>query len=140
MNIAIRPVTPDDMRFVLSSWKRTWRVSPWAGVVRNDQYFDSIAAVIEGLIMRGAKILVACPEDRPTAILGWLCSETVKSGETVVHYCYTKDPYLGLQINEKLLATSEGTKPGLYSFRYRQVADLCIPQGYKHAPETARRR
>lgn len=140
MEIHIRPATVDDMALVQSSWKRTWRTCPWAGVIRNDQFYDSVTAAIEGLIMRGAQVLVAHPADREGVILGWVCHETVKSGEAAIHYLYVKDPYLGTGINERLLEAVPGTKPGFFTFRYRQVADTCLPKGFRHAPEIARRK
>lgn len=140
MNITVRPAEPGDMKFVLSSWKRTWRVCPWAGVIRNDQFFASISDTIEGLILRGARIWVATPEGQSGVILGWLCCEVAKSGEAIIHYVYVKDPYLGAGIETKLYEAADGTKPGFYTFRYRQVVDLCGPKGFRHAPEIARRR
>jgi hypothetical protein len=122
----------------MSSWKRSWRVSPWAGVIRNDEYYESIRSTIDGLIARGAELTVACYVEAQDRILGWICSEVLQDGLCCIHYIYVKDPYLGLNIGETLVKQASGRKPGLYTFRYRQVTDAC--KGWKHAPEVARRK
>ena len=137
-DIIIRAAGPDDIKFIMSSWKRSWRVSPWAGVVRNDEYYDSIRSTIDGLIARGSVLRVACLSDRPERILGWICYEVLSDGFCCVHYIYVKDPFIPLRVGAQLLDSADGTKPGLYTFRFRQVADEC--QGWRHAPEVARRK
>lgn len=136
--IVIRPAGEDDIKFVMSSWKQSWRVCPWAGVIRNDEYFDSIRSTIDGLIARGAVLQVACLASKPEAIIGWVCSELLSDGLCCIHYVYVKDPYLRNGIGEQLVDSCQGKKPGLYTFRFRQVVESC--QGYKHAPEVARRK
>jgi len=137
-SILIRPAKPEDVKFIMSSWKQSWRVCPWAGCIRNDRFYDDIRATIEGLLGRGATLTVACISEQPDAILGWLCSEVLPDGTCAVHYTYTKDPYLRMGIGAKLVEAAPGTKPGLYTFRFRQVTEAC--PGWRHAPEVARRR
>lgn len=140
--VAYRDARPDDISFIFDSWLRSWRNSPWAGIIPNNLYFALTRNVIEQLVARGAKLEVACLAADPDRILGWCCSE--QTGEdAVIHYCYTKDPYLNLGINESLVARASGKKPGFYTFRYRQVVDACQPQGkdgWHHTPEIARRK
>ncbi len=137
-DVIVRPVMREDINFIMSSWKRSWRVSPWAGVIRNDQYYDVMRDTIEGLVVRGATFQVAVLASRPDRILGWSCEERLPDGLCCIHYIYVKDPYLRMGIGEKLVESAAGTKPGLYTFRTRQVAEAC--QGWRHAPEVARRR
>jgi hypothetical protein len=135
--VAYRKARPDDIRFVFDSWLRSWRKSPWAGVIPNNVYFPLTRSVIEQLIARGAEIEVACLAADPECILGWICHEQT-GPNAVVHYLYVKDPYLGLGIDEALIDRIPGNKPGFYTFRYRQVAAAC--QGWTHAAEIARRK
>lgn len=137
-NIYIRPASADDIKFIMSSWKQSWRTSPWAGVIRNDEYFASVRSTIDGLIARGASLFVACLRAQPDRILGWGCFETLTDGSACCHYIYVKDPYLRMGIGEALVGEAVGTKPGLYTFRFRQVVESC--PGWKHAPEVARRK
>lgn len=136
--VILRDVEVEDINFIMSSWKKSWRTSPWAGVIRNDQYYTVMRDTIDGLVGRGAEFKVACLASRPERILGWCCSERLPDGLCCIHYVYVKDPYLRMGIGEQLVNDAAGTKPGLYTFRTRQVAEACT--GWRHAPEVARRR
>jgi len=143
MPIQIRAASADDVNFIMSSWKRSWRESPWAGCIRNDEYYESIRSTIEGLVARGAEFLVAVPASGPdiSRIMGWVCSEALSDGVCAIHYLYVKDPFLRLGIGEQLVSAAKGTKPGFYTFRYHQVAEACKhSEGWRHRPEIARRR
>jgi GNAT superfamily N-acetyltransferase len=133
----VRQMQIEDVAFVMSSWKRSWRTSPWAGVIRNDEYYASITSTIDGLIARGATILVATPDDRPDRILGWVCYEVVDDA-TCIHYLYVKDAFLRMGIGAQLVEQTQGAKPGTYSFRAKQVVEAC--PGWRHRPEVARRK
>lgn len=136
----IRGARSDDIRFVFDSWLRSWRKSPWAGVIPNNMYFPLTRSTIEQLIARGAELKVACLESNPDHILGWICHE-LNGPKAVVHYLYVKDPYLPLGIGEALIQAIPGEKPGFYTFRYRQVSDACsYEKGWRHIPEIARRK
>lgn len=139
--IKVRPVAVDDMKFILSSWKQSWRTSPWAGTVRNDEYFKAISSTIEGLVARGADFKVAYFERVPTRILGWVCYEVLQDGLCCIHYVYIKDPYLNMGVGKKLIDECPGEKPGLYTHRYRHVVDsFADTEVWRHAPEVARRK
>lgn len=134
----IRPAEPDDIKFIMSSWKQSWRTSPWAGCIRNDEYYDVVRSTIDGLIARGAVLSVACLPNLPGRILGWACTELLPDGVCCVHYTYTKDPYLRMGIGKALIDAAAGTKPGLFTHRFKQVVEAC--PGWRHAPEIARRK
>jgi len=136
--VVFRPATGSDTSFIFDSWLRSWRTSPAAGTIRNDMYYPTQRATIEGLIGRGAQLEVAALAADPEKILGWACSEQV-GPNAVIHYVYTKDAYLTLGIGEALVARCPGTQPGFYTHRYRQVLDAC-GRDWKHAPEIARRK
>ena len=141
-DILYRGATNEDIRFIFDSWMRSWRKSPWAGVIPNNLYFPLTRSTIEQLVARGAEFEVACLAVDPERILGWICFESC-GPEAVVHYLYVKDPYLDLGIGEALVARAPGKKPGFFTFRYRQVNDACQPQGkdgWRHVPEIARRK
>lgn len=140
--VEFRPAYSGDFAFIFDSWLRSWRKSPWAGIIPNNMYFPVTRSTIEQLVGRGAQFEVACLAADPERILGWICHE--QSGpDAVVHYIYVKDPYLPLGIGEALVERASGNKPGFYTFRYRQVVDACQPQGkdgWRHVPEIARRK
>lgn len=136
--VHFRAAEPDDMRFILSSWKRSWRVSPWAGTVRNDEFYATCSSTIEGLVARGAQFRVAYLASHPDRILGWVCHETLQDGTLCVHYLYTKDAFIRYGVGTKLVESLPGGRPGLYSHRFAQVVEAC--PGFRHAPEVARRK
>ncbi len=138
--IAYRNASGDDISFIFDSWLRSWRKSPWAGCIPNNLYFPLTRSTIEQLVARGAEFKVACLAADPDKILGWVCYELSQdtTPRTVVHYVYTKDPYLNLGIGPALVASLAGAKPGFYTHRYRQVSEAC--PGWRHAPEIARRK
>jgi len=137
-DIAFRAAVPGDFKFIFDSWLRSWRKSPWAGVIPNNVYYPLTRGVIEQLVGRGAEFIIACSPKNPDAILGWLCYE-LAGPDAVVHYAYVKDPFLPFGIGKQLVDRIPGNKPGFYTFRYRQVLDAC-GKGWKHAPEIARRK
>lgn len=135
MEILIRDRVPEDLALVMDSWLKDWRTSKWAGVIPNHLYFETQRVLIEDLIARGAIIKVAYPDGRPDVILGWACAE-VKEGKAVLHYLYTKDPFIGLGIPGLLLAALPGTKPGFITHKL----PLKETKEWRHTPEIARRK
>lgn len=138
-----RPAQPADIPFILDSWMKSWRNSPWAGTIPNNRYFETQRDCIEQLIARGMEVIVATHE--PTGrILGYIAYEQTQDtpARTVVHYLYVKDAYLRVRpsIAEALLERTPGAKPGYFSHRYRTVSDTCRSDaGWRHAAEIARR-
>lgn len=135
MEILVRPGNSEDLALVFDSWLKDWRTSKWAGCIPNHLYFDTQRTLIEDLIARGAQIRVAYPTGRPDIILGWCCGEE-KEGKTVLHYLYTKDPFIGLGIPDLLLSALPGAKPGFVTHKL-QAKEL---KEWRHTPEMARRK
>ena len=36
--VSFRPMVPDDLPFVMDTWLKSWRKSPWAGIVPNNEF------------------------------------------------------------------------------------------------------
>lgn len=135
MEILTRPAKAQDLNFVFDSWMKSWRVSKWSGTIPNHLYYETQRTLIEDLIARGAKIVIAYPEGYDETILGWACGEE-KAGKAVLHYVYVKDPFLGLGIPTRLVSILPGTKPGFVThvLPYRELSK------WQHTPEMARRK
>lgn len=138
-SVLYRDLEPGDVSFVLDSWIKSFRDSPYAGVIPNHRFFDITHEVIEELLARGAKVEVAAAKHDPTRILGWVCYEPVNGG-LAVHYLYVKDPFrlrgLGKTLLERRDVTQEnGSK--FYTFRTRAAAYF---PDWRHVPEIARRK
>ena len=140
----IRPARKEDINFIFDSWLKSWRKSRYAGVIPNHLYYATYRATIESLVARGAELNVACHAQNEDHILGWSCTEVTSDGFSVLHYCYTKDPFIGLQIDHALLDEMPGQKPGFYTFNYPQVKDALESRfpgtRWQWAPEVARRK
>jgi hypothetical protein len=128
----VRPWCEDDARFVYQTWLDSWRTSRYAGVIPNNLYYETTRTAIEDLIGRGATVIVA---ELDGELLGFACGE-VKDGKKVHHYTYVKDPFLRKGVEERLLASLPGDRPGWFTFA--QTRFLKDKQ-WKHAPEIARR-
>jgi hypothetical protein len=146
-DVNFRSAVPEDNKLIMDSWLKSWRESPWAGVVPNHLYYKQTRELIEHLVMRGSNFEVACSPNDPNVIYGWICKELTNEQEpvAVIHCVYVKDAYLkvrheGGTIGSALVQRCAGRQPGLYTFRTRQTEGACRPLGFKHAPEVARRK
>jgi hypothetical protein len=119
------------MDWVMDTWLNSWRTSKHAGVVRNCDYYEVTRTLIEDLMARGMKVVVAQHGD---AFIGYAAYEE-KDGKAVLHYLYVKDPFLRSGVEEQLLAALPS--PGWFTFFN---ADLAKDRAWKHAPEIARRK
>lgn len=109
--LQIRPATASDLPFILDSWCRSFRDSPYAGVIRNDDFHRVQRSTIAGLLGRGARVLVAA-EPTTGRILGWLAHE----GTELLHYAYVKRPFRRLGVARRLLEAA-GLSRGRYTHR-----------------------
>jgi hypothetical protein len=132
----IRDSRPDEANFIMSSWLRVWKVSPFAGCIPNHLFRQVTRTAIEQLILRGARFRVAVSGDR---ILGWMCSEQTRRGEAVVHAGYCRESYILLGVLEALRDDVEGSRPIRYTHRTRQLANA-LGESARHCPEIARRK
>ena len=130
---SVRKAIAHDVPFIMASWLSSWRTSRYAGCIRNCDYFSITRSLIEDLIARGATLIVA---DAGDTLLGWACGE-VKDDQTVLHYVYVKDPFLRRGIEDRLLESLPGVKPGWFTFYQDRLEKA---PGWKHTPEMARRK
>ena len=135
MNVLVRTHKAEDIAFIFDTYLKSWRMSKWAGTIPNHLYFETQRQALEGLIGRGARVVVAHPDGHDDAILGWAIGEE-KEGKCVVHYVYIKDSYAGFQVADHLLAALPGSKPGFMTHKM-YLASL---RDWVHAPEMARRK
>ena len=133
--VSFRPLEPGDVPFVMDSWLKSYRTSPWAGVVPNNRYFEVYGEAITGLLARGAKVHIACAGHDRTKILGWLCSEDVHGGQ-VIHYVYVKDPYRRKGLGHSLM---ELYAPNARFYTFRTRPGQYLTEGLSFAPEIGRR-
>lgn len=135
LSILSRPAKPEDLSYVYDTWLNTWRGSPWAGVIPNHLYFDVQRSTIAGLLGRGAEVRVAHFGPSPDLIQGWVCFEIDKSGVSVLHYLYTRDPYMLPGITAHFMDTAIGHSGLVTHLQHNKQV-----KKWKHCPEIARRK
>lgn len=128
------------MRLILDSWAKSFRNSDHSGVIPNHMYFAVVRELVAGLIVRGAKIVVA---DVAGRVAGWVCYEH-KDSELVLHYVYVKDMYRKQGLGSIL---AKGGMPGLrlpgfcvFYTHKTPAAKYVLPKGARFVPEIARRK
>jgi ribosomal protein S18 acetylase RimI-like enzyme len=130
-----RPLQPEEVGLLLDSWSKSFRDSPYAGVIRNDQYFGQMKLLIGGLIARGAKVLCAAVGDR---VVGWVCYEH-KQDSAALHYVYVKGTFRRQGLGRELVHRADLGDRFFYTHR-THYAKHVVPKTAVHVPEVARRR
>ena len=107
----IRKFSEADTNFVLSSWMRSFRGEDEFHRHIPTQLYWHNQQVLIGKIAATSEVYVACAEDDPSCIFGWICAEVGRDGSLIVHYTYVKQVYRRLGIARRLL-TATGWQPG----------------------------
>lgn len=138
---SIREYTPDsdDEKFVYDYWLKSFRDSPWAGNIPNNQYAAVMSDGIRQLLARGAKLHLAVNTDNSDQFLGFICHEQTARGDRVLHYVCVKDILRGNGIAKALLAQAgiDPKKRFYYTYRTKLFAKA-FPMG-SHEPSIQRR-
>lgn len=128
---------PDEVRFILDAWARSYRDSPWSGTITNDKYAEISRWTITSLVARGAKVLVAIPELGPRRVVGFVCYEK----PDVLHYVYVKKNFRGNGVARLLVDAAKyamGTEtPGRFTHRTR-ASQWLLDDGWRFDPVSAR--
>jgi len=100
-DVTMRPGEPADIRFILNSWKESFRGAPFAKGVRSQTYFYYQGKLLESLLPR-CIVRVLCASSRPEQIVGWACVEPTNE-VFIIHYVYVKHRYRNQGIARHLL-------------------------------------
>lgn len=84
--ISIRAAIPDDIRFVVTSWKESYKDAP--GVDRQPWpvYKQTACKQIDALVDKTRTLVAVAPDGR---IVGWICYSPGRAISTV-HWAYTR--------------------------------------------------
>lgn len=137
--VAFRPYRPSDQKCVVANWLDAFYHSPWAGVVTNDQYRDVYGETLRQILLRGARVLVACTKADPDQILGWVCVEDVPGG-VAAHFVYVKEGVRRNGLARELVKLATAEKDGRRFYTFRTRASSYLFADWQFAPEIARRR
>lgn len=109
--VRIRAFCETDTNFVLNSWLRHNRTAEPYAQMQSDIYYYNHQLLI-GSIARNAAIWLACAEDNPDEIWGYICAEPGPEHSLVVHYIYIKQRWRKFGFAKQLLAAA-GWRPGM---------------------------
>jgi hypothetical protein len=128
--ILMRRARSGDIPFITNSWLKSFRDAPYVTSCPNNVYFGSQHRLIEQLIPRSV-VLVACNEDDPDQILGWIAAEVLalnaedesQGKGLVIHYCYVKRTFRQVGLARRLWATLVTTEePVVTMYTHRTMA------------------
>lgn len=120
MTLAIRPAVPEDRRFLVDAWARSFQFAHSAGMIAVENWFAVMIPEIERVLDRpDAQTFVAFePSDdtRLADIYGFIVFDPVTTPPTVF-YVYVKEPYRRSGIARRLFtaAAVDPEKPFVYS-------------------------
>jgi GNAT superfamily N-acetyltransferase len=98
----MRDAGEDDRNFVVRSWVKEMRHSPWTRHVPNGVYLPAQHQLVHQ-ILGGSQAIVAADREKPELLFGCV----VHAGP-VVHWLYVKGAYRGLGIGRALLFSCFG--------------------------------
>lgn len=132
--IVLRKGLARDVPFITSSWLRSFRDAPFVRGVPNNIFYYQHHKVLEHLIPRSI-VVVACSEDDPDLIVGWVCAELVDTA-LVVHYVYVKHDYRRMGVAKALLTfLVDAEKPPAVMYTHKTKAAIAAaPEGWMYNP------
>lgn len=127
-----------EIELVMDSVAKSFRTSPWAGIVPNHMWFPVCRAAVTGLLERGARVTVARSAGR---VLGYILHEE-KDGSPVVHFVYVKDWARRQGLAKALLDRVGAVRGTRVFYTHKTGMTKWLAKGYiaVHAPEMARRK
>lgn len=100
MEVAIREARPDETNLIYVTWLKSYAQSSFAKGMVQTVYEDRQRRLINEILKRNAKTLVAHAPEEPDAVLGWLVLEE----PATVHYLFVKEHFRRLGVGTALVA------------------------------------
>lgn len=83
----VRKPTKDDIPFIYATWLNSFYYDSWVKSILKSVYFENYKKIID-YVLQSASIIIACSNDDPNVIFGYLVHEP-----GVAHYCFVKDHF-----------------------------------------------
>ncbi len=100
--IAIRPALADDFPYILKTWSIDYHKVYPINNIPNSIYVPAQTAIIKKLVQR-SECIIACIDDEPTTIVGYLIYQPVNDLNIVVHWGQTKGIFRRMGVLKTLL-------------------------------------
>ena len=138
-SVVFREFDPEtDYNCVLSDWAKSFKTSPHAGPVPNNEWHNIMKSVLDGVLDRGALIVMLVSDEDSDHILGWVCYEKAASGVSVVHYVFVKEGLRELHGYGKALLGVAAT--GFFVYTCKTPLGRFLEAGGDHVPAILRRK
>lgn len=126
--VRLRPMEPDDIPFVASSWIRSY--SERGRTAQGMEYaaqMDGHGPIVDEILRRATtRATIACYPQQPKLILGWVVTEGT-SRAAIVHYVYVKQNYRRNGFAKKLLECMRGLKLVLHTHEIMDDEEISEP-------------
>lgn len=125
--VQYRAATKDDLRFILSSWVRSYthRRKPPEGMSMKG-FRAGVRVTIADILRRPTtRAVIACNPLNERLIWGFAIfddPDDYRESEPVLHYCYVKEVFRGNGIGTELTRLARNGRPGHLRISYRTPA------------------
>lgn len=92
----IRAPNKNDIPFIYATWLNSFYLDSWAKSITKTIFFENYKRVVDH-ILQSATVTIACSQEDPNVIFGYLVSEP-----GVAHYCFVKEAFRSFGIAKDL--------------------------------------
>lgn len=118
--IAIRPAVNDDYGFILKTWTQEHhKTHPW-NFIPNGIYFPHQTKIINS-ILNTATTIVACLDDTPDQIVGYLIYQPHDDKNIIIHYGCVKGIFRRTGVMKQILRSIGATDKNLVCTHYFEL-------------------
>lgn len=97
-----------DLPFVIDSWLKTFQFSKNRRHAERDAFFKCHYPVVRYLLEQSPRRVVACDPEVPDNIQGWAVGDIRNDRLAVCHYCYVREAFSGLALEQLLFSAVTG--------------------------------
>jgi hypothetical protein len=97
----IRAVSGNDIPLIYSTWLKSYQCDSNVGLsVSKSVFFENYRLIVDQILEKNTtEILIACSNDDPNVIYGYLIAEP---SENILHYIFVKEPFRNFKIAKSL--------------------------------------
>lgn len=111
-SISIRAYKSDvDKNFIYSTWLQNYKYSSYfAKRIKPHVFFTGHQKIIDHLIAKPIKVLIACPKNDDETICGYIAYE-FKNDKPILHFIFIKEAFREMGIAKNLLKAAKIETP-----------------------------
>lgn len=132
IDFKVRGYEPTDFELVISFWLRSYVHSIEGTPVSRDVYFKGHQELVKWLLLRSTTIM-ACDEENPDIIYGFITFERRGRGVPIVHYIGVKTKFQQMGVGGELIKLIED-REAFYTHTTYLGRKLHIPEKWIYDP------